>query len=428
MKKSLLALLLCLITAVAAGAITVDHVPNVHVADRSRYVSNPSGVLSSEAVSRLDNAIARVWRGSSAELVVVAVDEVDPSMTPDEFATALFEKWGVGKGDNDNGVLVLVARDDRKVVIRTGYGAEGVLPDILAGRIIRSQILPAFREGDYDKGVEDGVSAISELLLNPENAKELASKYDNDSQAQEDDFNGDALFGIYLTIAGWVALCMLGYVVYIIVSTRRIDDVDRWRKLNEVNPWALMAGCFTLGMGLVAWLILIWKMHSLRRHKRNCPHCGHRMELIDEEHDNDYLTPSQDLEEKLNSVDYDVWRCPKCAQTDIIPYINRTSPYRECPRCHTRALSVVDRRILRQPTTRTEGEGVDISRCKACGYEENKRFRIARKPDPAKAAAAGAVAGSVFGRGGGGGFGGGGFSGGSFGGGHTGGGGASGSW
>ena len=105
--------LLLLLCSVTAKAITVDEVPNVHVADRSRYVSNPSGVLSDAAVRSLDAEIGSLWTDTSVELAVVAVDRVDASMTPEEFATKLFEKWGIGKKDKDNGILVLLSRDDR---------------------------------------------------------------------------------------------------------------------------------------------------------------------------------------------------------------------------------------------------------------------------------------------------------------------------
>lgn len=147
------------------------------------------------------------------------------------------------------------------------------------------------------------------------------------------------------------------------------------------------------------------------------------MELIDEEHDNDYLTPAQDTEERINSIDYDVWHCPKCHQTEVLPYINRTTNYTQCERCGARAMSLVDRRTLRQPTVSHEGEGVDIYICKNCGNQHQKRFRIPRKADPTAAIVAGSILGSSL-RGGGGG----GSFGGSFGGGMTGGGGAGGRW
>ena len=405
-------------------AITVDEVPNVHVADRTQYVSNPSNVLSPAAVSRLNSAIGSLWDNTSAELVVVAVDQVDDSMTPDEFATRLFEKWKIGKKDNDNGVLVLLSRDDHKVIIRTGYGVEGALPDIIAGRIIRNEMLPYYREDNYDEGTIAGISTIIGALSDPNVAEELKSKYANDSRRADDDLSGTEFFNLFLGFAAVVGVAMLILVMYAISSSRRLDDVQRYRSLDQYRTLVLFATFLSLGMALPAFLLLAWKMKRVRRHKRNCPHCGTPMELIDEEHDNDFLTPAQDTEERLNSIDYDVWHCPKCYQTEILPYINRQTNYTVCDRCGARAMSLVDRRTLRQPTVRTEGEGVDIYMCKNCGNQHNKRFRIAKKPDPAAATVAGAILGSTLGGHGGGG----GFSGGSFGGGMTGGGGASGSW
>ncbi|MBD5334116.1 MAG: TPM domain-containing protein [Bacteroides sp.] len=405
-------------------AITVDEVPNVHVADRTQYVSNPSNVLSPAAVSRLNSAIGSLWDNTSAELVVVAVDQVDDSMTPDEFATRLFEKWKIGKKDNDNGVLVLLSRDDHKVIIRTGYGVEGALPDIIAGRIIRNEMLPYYREDNYDEGTIAGISTIIGALSDPNVAEELKSKYANDSRRADDDLSGTEFFNLFLGFAAVVGVAMLILVIYAISSSRRLDDVQRYRSLDQYRTLVLFATFLSLGMALPAFLLLAWKMKRVRRHKRNCPHCGTQMELIDEEHDNDFLTPAQDTEERLNSIDYDVWHCPKCYQTEILPYINRQTNYTVCDRCGARAMSLVDRRTLRQPTVRTEGEGVDIYMCKNCGNQHNKRFRIAKKPDPAAATVAGSILGSTLGGHGGGG----GFSGGSFGGGMTGGGGASGSW
>ena len=125
-RRSGLSLILFGLTFMVSWAIGIDEVPNVHVADRTRYVSNPSGVLSDEAVSRLDSEIASLWDDTSVELVVVAVDRIDSSLTPEEFATKLFEKWGIGKQDKDNGVLVLLSRDDHAAIIRTGYGVEAL--------------------------------------------------------------------------------------------------------------------------------------------------------------------------------------------------------------------------------------------------------------------------------------------------------------
>ena len=90
----------------------------------------------------------------------VIVENIDPEDI-DEFATGLFSKWGLGKGDTDNGLLVLVARDMRRAVIRTGYGLEGVMPDIVCSGILKNRMFPDFRRGDYGAGLVSAAEAVN---------------------------------------------------------------------------------------------------------------------------------------------------------------------------------------------------------------------------------------------------------------------------
>ena len=144
------------------------------------------------------------------------------------------------------------------------------------------------------------------------------------------------------------------------------------------------------------------------------------MHKLDEIADNDYLTPAQDAEELLNSVDYDVWLCDQCGETDIIPFENRQSSYTECQHCGARTCSYAGERILRKPTMQSEGQGVKIFACRNCRKQSFKPFVIAKTAPSVVILPGGGFGGGIGG--------GGGFSGGSFGGGGTSGGGASGGW
>ena len=159
-------------TAVAAMAYSIEEIPNVHLTDKTQYVSNPDGVLRQATVDSLNRSIAHIWQSSSAEVVAVVVNSIDGNDI-DDYATALFRHWGIGKKDNNNGVLVLVSTEERKAVIRNGYGAEGILPDIICGRIIRDNMVPHFREGDYDGGMLSAVARIDSLLTTPGAVAEL---------------------------------------------------------------------------------------------------------------------------------------------------------------------------------------------------------------------------------------------------------------
>ena len=400
-------------------ATTVDEIPNVHLRDGSRYVSDMTGLLSAGTVERVDKALADLERETTAEVVVVVVDNVDSSMTPQQMAYQIQSRWGVGKKDVNNGLVMLVSINDRRVEIVTGRGLEGIIPDVIAGRIIRDAMALRFKNNDFDAGIEAGVNALVSIISNPDNRDEIMSDLSG-----EDDLTAEDLWNLYLSMAGLIMVGMTLWVILLFRSTRREPLIVRYPKLASINVGLLTLSCLTLGPGFIIYGFYRAKLHRLRRGKHLCSNCNHKMALVDEENDNSYLTPGQDMEERLNSVDYDVWVCPECNQVDIIPYINSSSPYKECPSCGVRAMVLNAARILRQPTTRSEGLGELGYICRNCGHNHNDHYTIPRKEDESAAIAAGAILGSMLGGGGGRG----GFSGGSFGGGSSAGGGAGGSW
>lgn len=413
--KRLLSILSTLLYFVAATAATysVKDIPNVHLSDSTRFVTNPDGILSPDAEAQANAMLQQLMQQTSAEVVCIAVDDIDNDI--DEFATELFRSWGVGKKDKNNGLLLLIAKDRRQVVIRTGLGIEGLIPDGLAGSIIRANITPRFRRGDYDGGTLGALADISGILSTPEAREEIMSKYaNNDGENRSSDMD---MFGLYLWLCGVVTLICLGFVVATMLTSSKLTRHDRYLKANTLFSPLLFASFLGLGMPLIALIPLaIWR-HRLRYGKHLCPDCGTRMTLIDEEHDNDYLTRSQDIEEKVGAIDYDVWRCPKDGETEIIPYIQKSSAFTECPVCHARTMRVVSARTTVQPTEFRTGTRVIQSRCLNCGFDDNQYITLPKVMPVI-----------IIGGGGGGRSGGGGFGGGSFGGGTTAGGGASGGW
>lgn len=399
-----------------AHALKVEDISNVHVTDRTRYVSDMAGAMSAQARAQADSTLASIWRESSAEPVVVIVPDLEGEDI-DDFATRLFSAWGIGKSDKDNGVLMLISTGDRKAVIRTGYGAEGVLPDVIASNIIRHDMAPHFREGDYDGGVLAALSTMHTAMTSAEAREELMSAQQSDAGASDE---GDSLFAMYMGVCAMAGVAALILVLVIYGSERRQPTSRRYASLDRIRLGMLMASFLTLGCVFPAYIVLVLLMRHVRMHKRLCPNCSTRMERVDEDNDNAYLTPSQDAEERLDSVDYDVWLCPSCGETDITPYVNPKKNYTVCPSCHARACVLTNNRTVIRPTTTREGRGVMDYTCLNCKKRFEKPYTIAKEAVPPVVIIPG---------GGRGGFGGGGgFSGGSFGGGMTGGGGASGGW
>ncbi len=123
------------------------------------YVSDFAGILSDETEQSLNSRLAQFETDKTTEIAVVTVDNLQ-DYNIEEYGIELARKWGIGQKDTDNGVLLLVAPNEREVRIEVGYGLEGPLPDGKASRIIQEIILPQFKAGDYDLGVVSGVDAI----------------------------------------------------------------------------------------------------------------------------------------------------------------------------------------------------------------------------------------------------------------------------
>ena len=127
-----------------------------------RYVEDQAGVLLSEVRERLVQRLDAFERETSSQIVVATYRRLPPDAELNDYANRLFQAWKIGQAGKDNGVLLLVFTDDRKLRIEVGYGLEGAIPDALAKRIIEERITPRFRSGDYGGGIEEGVAALIE--------------------------------------------------------------------------------------------------------------------------------------------------------------------------------------------------------------------------------------------------------------------------
>ena len=147
-------------TAVLAGVLTL------HAAFPAPQgpINDFAHVLDAATTTELASLVADVRGKTTAEIAVVTVPSLD-GMTVEEYANKLFKAWGIGKKGKDNGVLVLVAPTERKVRIEVGYGLEPVLPDGLAGEIIRTDVLPEFKAGSYTTGVLRGTRRIADVVV-----------------------------------------------------------------------------------------------------------------------------------------------------------------------------------------------------------------------------------------------------------------------
>ena len=142
-------------------------------------VVDQARLLTPEREAALTARLEALERDTSDQLVVVTVDSLQGREIED-YGYRLGRAWGIGQAGERNGVLLLVAPNERKVRIEVGYGLEPILTDGLSALIIHNEILPAFREGRFERGIEQGVAAIeAQLRLDPAEAEARAAAADS---------------------------------------------------------------------------------------------------------------------------------------------------------------------------------------------------------------------------------------------------------
>jgi len=127
-----------------------------------RVVDVTSTLTESERAA-LEQKLAALEQRKGSQVVVLMVKTTQPEAL-EQFSLRVAEAWKIGRGKTDDGILVVVAKDDRNMRIEVGYGLEGAVPDALAKRIIAEQITPHFRDGDYAGGLNAGVDALAKLI------------------------------------------------------------------------------------------------------------------------------------------------------------------------------------------------------------------------------------------------------------------------
>ncbi|MFK7939599.1 MAG: YgcG family protein [Roseovarius sp.] len=282
------------------------------------YVNDFGNLLTAleEREIRADLKELRDKRGIEFTVVTIAsmsryqhVADIEP------FATGLFNKWGVGNADRNDGVMMLVSRNDRKMRIEVGSGY-GTSKNAPMKRIIDRTITPQFKEGDYAGGISDGVEAV---IFN------LVGEYPGE-------IDGTPL----QKAKGWAS---------------RTIEFFKWM------IWPLSAGTGVFGF----WVFRRW----LRYRPRRCPRDHNNMILLAEHWDDEHLKQGERTEEELESVDYDVWFCETCEHITIEAYKKWSSRYSACRKCGYKTLQGDTFILSRATTSSTGSKRIDYS-CHNC--------------------------------------------------------------
>ncbi len=347
------------------------------------YVNDFAEILSNSQENRVRNAFQQLNVDTGVEATLVTIDSYvayesdDESF--DEFATSLFNSWGIGSSELNNGILLLIALEERSVRIETGVGWENrIKPE--TQQIIDSEILPQLRDGRMGDGMTAGALAIvdvvrieldAELRTNTSNAP---AEQNNQTAPAQNNSN----------------------------STPLISRIFRW-VLGLFSVWIVGSGGYML------------------TRPPKCEHCERELRKLDEQQDDAFLNAGQQTEERIASVDYEVWVCDFDDYVLINRYSTWFSGYSNCTNCSNKTLGETTR-VLQKATTRSSGLQEVTKDCKHCDFHRVSEVPLPRIQESSSSSSSRSFGGGGFSSGGGGG------GGGSFGGGHSSGGGSSGSW
>src|SRR5688572_25037677 len=357
---------------IAAGLLAV-----VQPQNPTLRVHDFGSLLSADQRAALE-AIARdVEQKTTAQIAVVTVQSLD-GQTVESYANELFKSWGIGQRKTNNGILFLVAARDRRMRIEVGYGVEPLLTDALCGEIRDNLVIPRFKQGDYAGGILAGTQELARVLL----ADPKAARGDPDSAPL---LARTARRRALIATGGVGIAAGLLVILGLLVAVLRLYSTTAFVLVTTIVVILLATAAYYLwhapkGQQPIAWFggasaasLAAWGF-NLVRYRRFGPHgcskCGTQLELLSEQNDDPKLSSVQRLEEKIGSVDYDVWICPACLNQDTERYISRFSGFGECPKCGGRTLKDDAQEVLRAATTSRAGRARVASRCVSCNFKD----------------------------------------------------------
>lgn len=184
----------CLMLFAMATAARPAHAQQIDViAPSGEWVTDRGEMLDAAEEQALAQKLQHYQDSTSTQIVIVTLPSLE-GHEPADYAVALGRAWGVGRQGQDNGVVILVSRDDREVFIATGYGLEGAIPDAIASRIVRGVIVPRFREGRFYAGLNEAVDHLVDAATGEFTAEQIRAPEREGERA----LDGATLFVLFI--------------------------------------------------------------------------------------------------------------------------------------------------------------------------------------------------------------------------------------
>ncbi|QCW99858.1 hypothetical protein FGM00_07010 [Aggregatimonas sangjinii] len=340
------------------------------------YVSDPNDDIDAAAELRLNQLLYDLEEKSSVEVAVVMLPSTGEEV-PKDFAVELFAKWGIGKNDTDNGLLILTVMDQRRTEFEVGYGLEPILTDVVCYRIGVNEIVPYFKQGDYGGGLLSAVRRIKEFLENPAAIEEVYGygvAYEEESSYN---FGKGTLFLLLYTLICFV----FGFRYYgsaYDIERSKDDYYDKYHRLHK-----LKFGClhFLFPLPLLFFSKMVEKRLKRYRYGPRFSKINGKPLVLKNDYDEiDYLKEVELLEESLKALEYDVWVTEDESDLMVLEYEGANGrKYSDCEECSYKTYGKLKSIVTKTATYSHEGERIDYYECRNCNYKNEKVVVLAQK-------------------------------------------------
>lgn len=446
----------------------VEEVPNAMVESGS-FVTDPSGYLTELSINQLNQKCKELRERRGNEISIVVLSSIG-SNVPHDFGVELFNHWGIGDDNRDDGLLMLMVMDEQRVEFITGYGLEATLPDALCYEIQQREMVPHFKDENYGTGLVNGLEATVAIILDKE-APSYTRYYQTADQRKALSYRILIIMGVifivgilinltlkdkveakvgayflgftkalsYGLILGSVALYFgyaLGYKwvlwvyfigilmpfwrwIRIILATQKERDPYMKIQAAKLNDAPYFGDMYPFPF-LYFKYILNYKKEYWRNVMRFGKETGLPMHKLTPEDEKIYLNKGQLTEELINSVDYDVWTTEDQKEMIILSYPGTSNEYKACSNCGHKTWFQQYDKTIKNAEVGKAGKGEKMHKCKNCGHKQKVRYTIPAIPKASRYNTSGSSSGGSYG--------GGSSGGGSYGGGSSGGGGSGSSW
>ncbi len=360
-----------------AGPYAVSNVPDPKKGKANGYISDPDNYINDTEEYEINKMLWELEQKTTAQVAVVILNDIGNEV-PKDFAVELFEKWGIGYGDKDNGLLILTVINQRRTEFEVGYGLEPILTDLLCHRIGTEEIVPYFKQAAYGKGLLSAIGKVKQIIEEPSVANEIYSKEINynDKLLSWSKYSSTlVLGGLYLLIT--LIIILVDFLRIRVIDQSKEEFYDKYNDLKELksNRYGCLVFLATL---MFPFTYLFYYKYSKRKSKeyRYSPRFsrvnGKKMFLQDEWKENKFLEKSNILEEKLKSVRYDVWVTEDESDIMILLYEGASEKYSKCKECGYKTYGLLNTLVVISATYKKQGKRKIVHLCRNCNYRTSK--------------------------------------------------------